>query len=50
MIAKLGRLPRIGDECQLGELHLKVESLEGRVVDRVLVTLRSVAQQTDGAS
>ena len=50
IIAKLGRLPRIGDECQLGELHLKVESLEGRVVDRVLVTLRSVAMQTDGAS
>lgn len=40
IIAKLGRLPRVGDEVQLGGLHLRVESLDGRVVDRVLVTLK----------
>jgi putative hemolysin len=40
IIAKLGRLPRVGDEVHLGGLHLRVESLDGRVVDRVLVTLR----------
>jgi putative hemolysin len=39
IIAKLGRLPRVGDECQLGDLKLRVETMDGRMVDRVLVTL-----------
>jgi CBS domain containing-hemolysin-like protein len=35
VMAQLGRVPREGDECVLGGLHVRVERMEGRRVDRV---------------
>jgi CBS domain containing-hemolysin-like protein len=51
IIAKLGRLPRPGDECILGGLKLRVESMEGRMVDRVIVALADAGDRaTPGAA
>ncbi len=36
---KLGRLARVGDRVQLGQATLEVQSLKGRAIDEVLVTL-----------
>lgn len=36
---QLGRLPRVGDEIAMGNLRLRVESIRGRVVDRVLIAI-----------
>jgi len=41
IIAKLGRLPKVGDSVRLGDLNLRVESMNGRVVNRVVVSLAS---------
>ncbi|MBL8762997.1 MAG: HlyC/CorC family transporter [Phycisphaerae bacterium] len=40
VLALLGRIPRVGDEAVFGTITLRIESVSGRVVDRVLVTLR----------
>ncbi len=39
----LGRLPNAGDEVSIGRLSLRVESMSGRSVERVLVTLSEAA-------
>lgn len=39
ILAELGRIPRPGDAVELGNLRLEVEAMQGRVVDRVAVTL-----------
>lgn len=39
ILAELGRIPRAGDAVELGNLRLEVESMQGRVIDRVLVSL-----------
>ncbi len=39
VMAQLGRLPKVGDAVTLGNLKLEVSALDGRVVDRVLVSL-----------
>lgn len=39
ILAELGRIPRAGDAVELGNLRLEVESMQGRVIDRVLVIL-----------
>ena len=38
-LQRLGRLPKAGDTLRMGNVELRVESMEGRAVDRVLVTL-----------
>jgi CBS domain containing-hemolysin-like protein len=38
--ARLGRIPRVGDEVNLGNLSLQVESMTGGRVDTVLLSLR----------
>jgi len=37
--AQLGRIPKVGDEAQLGNLKLKVESMTGGRVETVLLSL-----------
>ena len=44
--ARLGRIPRVGDEVKLGNLSLKVEGMTGGRVDNVLLSLRN----TEGGS
>lgn len=39
VFAKLGRVPRVGDSVVIGNLRLKVDSLNGRVVERAIVSL-----------
>lgn len=39
ILAELGRIPRPGDAVELGNLRLQVDSMQGRVIDRVLVSL-----------
>lgn len=39
ILAKLGRLPTVGDHVQLGNMRLTVESLRGRRIEWVLVEL-----------
>ncbi len=39
LLAELGRIPRPGDTIELANLRLEVESMQGRVVDRVSVGL-----------
>lgn len=39
ILAELGRIPRPGDTVELGNLRLQVESMQGRVVERVVVGL-----------
>ncbi|MEO1008045.1 MAG: CNNM domain-containing protein [Planctomycetota bacterium] len=39
VLAQLGRMPEAGDAARLGGLTLEVESMRGRVIDRVLVRL-----------
>ncbi len=43
VMAALGRLPVAGDEVRLGRLTLRVESMMGRAVERVVVTLMEAA-------
>lgn len=43
IFSQLGRLPRVGDVVHLGNLRLEVESLAGRMADRVRVSLVSDA-------
>lgn len=37
----LGRVPRVGDSVRLGNIVLTVEAMDGRAVDRVLVSVSS---------
>lgn len=37
--ARLGRLPRVGDQVRVGGITLRVESLRGRVADQIEVSL-----------
>ena len=39
VVSQLGRLPAVGDEVTLGNLRLRVESLRGRRIERLLVEL-----------
>lgn len=39
ILAELGRVPRVGDSVKLGNVELSVESIDGRVVERVGVRL-----------
>jgi CBS domain containing-hemolysin-like protein len=39
VLARLGRLPVVGDEVRLGNVRLTVEAVEGRVAERVRVRL-----------
>lgn len=43
VLVGLGRLPGVGDEVRIGRLSLRVESMSGRSVERVLVTLDEAA-------
>ncbi len=47
ILAELGRIPRAGDAVELGNLRLEVESMQGRVIDRVLVSLLAQPGHTD---
>ena len=49
IMAKLGRLPLVGDVVTLGNVRLEVTSLEGRVVGEAIVSLAE-ANGTDGIS
>jgi putative hemolysin len=39
VLARLGRLPAVGESVRLGNVRLTVEALEGRIIDRVRVSL-----------
>lgn len=39
VLARLGRMPEVGDQIRMGNLLLTVESIRGRRVDRVLLEL-----------
>jgi CBS domain containing-hemolysin-like protein len=39
LIARLGRVPRVGDEVRLGNVRLRVEALRGRMVETVTVAV-----------
>ncbi|HOB76479.1 MAG TPA: hemolysin family protein [Phycisphaerae bacterium] len=39
VLARLGRIPSVGDKVRLGNLELTVESMRGRRIDRVLLEL-----------
>jgi putative hemolysin len=39
ILSKLGRLPRAGDHVDVGNLRLRVESVSGRMIERVLVSV-----------
>lgn len=43
VLVGLGRLPTVGDEVHIGRLALRVQSMSGRSVERVLVTLMEAA-------
>ncbi len=43
LIARLGRIPAVGDEVSIGNVRLRAESARDRVVDTVLVTLEGSA-------
>ncbi|HRQ71560.1 MAG TPA: transporter associated domain-containing protein [Phycisphaerales bacterium] len=43
LIARLGRIPAVGDEVSIGNVRLRAESARDRVVDTVLVTLEGGA-------
>jgi len=47
VFAKLGRVPRAGDSVQIGNVYLRVESMVGRVADRVTVSIDGGAVQAD---
>lgn len=47
---RLGRLPHEGDEATIGRLRLRVESMRGRSVDRVLVGFHEAAPDAPGES
>lgn len=48
ILAELGRIPRAGDAIELGNLRLEVESMQGRVIDRVGVRLLPQAGHREG--
>ncbi len=39
VLLALGRLPRVGDEVRFGNLSLRVESMRGRTIERVLISV-----------
>jgi CBS domain containing-hemolysin-like protein len=45
VLARLGRLPAVGDKVRMGNLELSVESMRGRRIDRVLLELADPAQE-----
>lgn len=50
IMLRLGRLPHVGDEAIIGRLVLRVESMRGRSVDRVLVIFDEAAHLAPAAS
>jgi CBS domain containing-hemolysin-like protein len=40
ILLRLGRVPRVGDTVRLGNVDLRVESMDGRIIESVLVALR----------
>ena len=48
MMATLGRLPRVGDEVQLGNLIVRVDEMKGRRVQWLIIRLMSPSDSTDG--
>ena len=50
ILARLGRLPAIGDKVRMGNLELTVESMRGRRIDRVLLELADQGQPGTGAA
>lgn len=46
---RLGRLPHEGDEATIGRLRLRVESMRGRSVDRVIVGFHEAATDAPNA-
>jgi CBS domain containing-hemolysin-like protein len=47
MSHRLGRVPRAGDEVRLSNLRLRVESMRGRVVERVSVVLEGAGSMLE---
>ena len=45
VLDQLGRLPSVGDAADWNGLHLEVVDMDGRRIDRVLVTRKPVADQ-----
>ncbi len=43
VLLALGRLPRVGDEVRFGNLSLRVESMRGRTIERVLISVSEPA-------
>ena len=49
VMAKLGRLPKVGDRTTVGNLSIEVEGMSGRRIDRLLLQLHR-EPATQGAS
>jgi CBS domain containing-hemolysin-like protein len=49
VMAKLGRVPRVGDEVAVGSRRLRVEKLRGRRADRVRLMPEASAEAPPGA-
>lgn len=49
VLVGLGRLPAVGDQVRIGRLSLRVESMAGRSIERVLVTLHEAAHAPNAA-
>lgn len=50
ILARLGRLPVVGDQVRMGNLELTVESMRGRRIDRVLLELADQRPPASGSS
>ena len=50
ILAKLGRLPRPGDAVHIRNLTLTIEHMQGRRIERVLLTHRPDNDQAKGVS
>jgi Mg2+/Co2+ transporter CorC len=39
VMAQLGRVPRVGDSVTLGNMRVRVQQMDGRMVERVVVSV-----------
>jgi putative hemolysin len=47
VIDRLGRLPKVGDKIALSEMTVEVVDMDGRRVDKVLVTMKATGGEGD---
>jgi CBS domain containing-hemolysin-like protein len=49
VLARLGRVPKVGDSVTVGDRVLEVVDMDGLRIDRVLVRWRDQAPERDGS-